>query len=89
MYKVRASKGATSIASLELMEAREKIELQVNQNTFRVNEANKTLAMAQANIARADENLRTATLGFQEGCYHSRYRDGSPDRLAPGTVAED
>ena len=67
MYKVRASKGATSIASLELQEAREKIELQVNQNTFRVNEANKKLAMAQSNIARADENLRTANLGFQEG----------------------
>ena len=67
MYKVRASKGATSIANLELMEAREKIELQVNQNTFRVNEANKKLTMAQTNIARADENLRTATIGFQEG----------------------
>ena len=67
MYKVRASKGATSIASLELQEAREKIELQVNQNTFRVNEANKKLSMAQSNIARADENLRTANLGFQEG----------------------
>ena len=67
MYKVRASKGATSIASLELLEAREKIELQVNQNTFRVNEANKKLTMAQANIALADENLRTATIGFQEG----------------------
>ena len=67
MYKVRASKGATSIANLELQEAREKIELQVNQNTFRVNEANKTLTMAQANIARAEENLRTANLGFQEG----------------------
>ena len=67
MYKVRASKGATSIANLELLEAREKIELQVNQNTFRVNEANKTLTMAQSNIARAEENLRTATLGFQEG----------------------
>ena len=67
MYKVRASKGATSIASLELLEAREKIELQVNQNTFRVNEANKKLSMAQSNIARADENLRTANLGFQEG----------------------
>ena len=67
MYKVRASKGATSIANLELMEAREKIELQVNQNTFRVNEANKTLTMAQSNIARAEENLRTATLGFKEG----------------------
>ena len=67
MYKVRASKGATSIASLELEEAREKIELQVNQNTFRVNEANKKLAMAQASIARAEENLRTANLGFKEG----------------------
>ena len=67
MYKVRASKGATSIASLELEEAREKIELQVNQNTFRVNEANKKLTMAQSNIARADENLRTANLGFKEG----------------------
>ena len=67
MYKVRASKGATSIANIELQEAREKIELQVNQNTFRVGEANKKLAMAQSNIARADENLRTANLGFKEG----------------------
>ena len=67
MYKVRASKGATSIAALELEEAREKIELQVNQNTFRVDEANKKLLMAQANIQRADENLRTANLGFKEG----------------------
>ncbi|MBR1504105.1 MAG: TolC family protein [Prevotella sp.] len=67
MYKVRASKGATSIAKLELAEAREMIELQVNQNTFKVNEANKKLTMAQANIQRADENLRTATLGFREG----------------------
>ena len=67
MYKVRASKGATSIASLELEEAREKIGLQVNQNTFRVKEAFKTLTMAQSNIARAEENLRTANLGFKEG----------------------
>ena len=67
MYKVRASKGATTIANLELAEARELIELQVNQNTFRVNEANKKLTMAQSNIARAEENLRTANLGFQEG----------------------
>mgnify|MGYP002857758060 CR=1 FL=1 len=66
-YKVRASKGATTIASIELEEAREKIELQVNQNTFRMDEANKKLTMAQANIERADENLRTANLGFKEG----------------------
>ena len=67
MYKVRASKGATSIANLELEEAREMIELQVNQNSFRVDEANRKLAMAQSNIARAEENLRTANLGFKEG----------------------
>ena len=67
MYKVRASKGATAIAELEQQEARELIELQVHQNTFRVEEANKKLTMAQSNIQRAEENLRTANLGFQEG----------------------
>lgn len=66
-YKVRASKGATTIANLELNEARELIELQVNQNSFKLNEANKKLAMASANLAKADENLRTANLGFEEG----------------------
>ena len=67
MYKVRASKGATAIANLELAEARELIELQVNQTTFKVDEANKKLLMAQKNIERADENLRMANLGFREG----------------------
>ena len=67
MYKVRAAKGATSIANLELAEARDLIELQVNQSTFKVDEANKKLTMAQSNIQRADENLRMANLGFQEG----------------------
>jgi outer membrane protein TolC len=66
-YKVRASKGATAIANLEREEAREKIELQVNQNTFKVDEANKRLVLAQTSIERANENLRTANLGFKEG----------------------
>ena len=67
MYKVRASKGTTAIVNLELADAREKIELQVNQTAFKVEEANKKLAMAQSNILRADENLRMANLGFREG----------------------
>ena len=71
MYKVRASKGATAIASLELDEAREKIELQVNQSSFKVNEANKKLVMAKTSTQRADENLRTANLGFREGVISS------------------
>ena len=70
-YKVRASKGATAIATLELEEAREKIELQVNQSAFQVDEASKKLAMAQASIQKAEENLRTANLGFHEGVISS------------------
>ena len=66
-YKVRASKGATAIANLELAEAREKIELQVNQNTFQVDESNRRLTLAKTGIERAEENLRTANLGFSEG----------------------
>ena len=66
-YKVRAAKGASTIAALELDEAREKIELQVNQSRFHVAEAGKKLDMAIASCQRADENLRTANLGFREG----------------------
>ena len=70
-YKVRAAKGATTIATLQKEEAREKIELQVNQSAFKVNEANKKLEMAKASTDRAEENLRTANLGFSEGVISS------------------
>ena len=66
-YKVRASKAATGIAKLELSEAQEMIELQVNQCKFKVKEARKKLAMATKNVEKAEENLRCATLGFHEG----------------------
>lgn len=71
VYKVRAARGATNIAEMELNDAREKIELQVNQNSFKVKEANKRYAMASKNTERADENLRCATLGFKEGVIQS------------------
>ena len=70
-YKVRAAKGATAIATLQKDEAREMIELQVNQSSFKVNEAAKKLEMAKASTARADENLRMANLGFGEGVISS------------------
>ena len=66
-YKVRATKAATNIASLELAEAREKIELQVNQEQFKVKEANKKYGMTLKNVEKANENLRCANLGFAEG----------------------
>ena len=66
-YKVRATRAATSIASLELDEARELIELQVSQEQFKVKEANKKYGMSLKNVEKAEENLRCANLGFTEG----------------------
>ena len=66
-YKVRASKIATQIARMEYDDAGEKVELQVNQSSYKVAEANKKLAMATKNTESADENLRCANLGFKEG----------------------
>lgn len=66
-YKVKAAKAEARIAQYQLEDAREKIELQVNQSAFKVNEAAKKLTMAGKNMEKADENLRYATLGFKEG----------------------
>lgn len=70
-YKVNATKAATCIAKMELNDAREKVELQVNQGAFKVKEANKKLIMAMTNTKRAEENLRCANLGFKEGVIES------------------
>lgn len=65
--KYRAAKSQTRIAEFELANARDLIELQVNQSSYKTQEALKTLQMTTTNLAKADENLRTATLGFREG----------------------
>ena len=70
-YKVNATKAATCIAKMELNDAQEKVELQVNQGIFKVREANKKLIMAMSNTSRAEENLRCANLGFKEGVIQS------------------
>ena len=66
-YKIRASKAATGMARMELADAQEKINLQITQSRFKLNEARKRLAMAEKNIESADENLRCAQVGFKEG----------------------
>ena len=68
---MRAAKGAQAIAALERDDAREKINLQVRQSRFRVDEAAKKLEMARTSCDRANENLRTADLGFREGVISS------------------
>ena len=66
-YKRNAARAETRIQMLQLMEAREKVELQVNQSVYKVNEANKKLTASSRNMENAEENLRHANLGFEEG----------------------
>ena len=70
-YKVRAAKGATVMARYELQEAKENVELQINQNRYKLQEALRRQKMAESNIASAEENLRCADLGFREGVISS------------------
>lgn len=67
LYKTKAAKAEARISQYQLADAREKIELQVNQSAFKVNEAAKKLTMAEKNMEKANENLRYANLGFEEG----------------------
>lgn len=65
--KRNAARAETRIKSLELEDAREKIELQVNQSVYKVNEANKKVIASSRNMENAEENLRHANYGFEEG----------------------
>ena len=66
-YKRNAARAETRIKQLEWEDAREKIELQVTQSVYKMNEANKKLAASTRNMQSAEENLRHANLGFEEG----------------------
>lgn len=66
-YKRNAARAETRIKQLEWEDAREKIELQVNQSVYKVNEANKKLVASNRNMENAEENLRRANFGFEEG----------------------
>lgn len=65
--KVNAAKAETRIQEYKLEEAKEKIELQVNQTSFKVDEAYKKYVASEKNLEKADENLRYANVGFEEG----------------------
>ena len=66
-YKLAASRAATTIARLEHNDLEEKINLQVEQERFKVREAYRRLELSAKHVASAEENLRCASLGFREG----------------------
>lgn len=66
-YRRNSAKAERRIKTLEWQDAREKIELQVNQSVYKVNEAGKKLIASSRNMENAEENLRRANFGFEEG----------------------
>lgn len=64
---VRSARAETNLMNYKLQEAKEKIELQVSQAQFKIKEAVRKMAVAETNQIKADENLKYANLGFQEG----------------------
>ncbi|MCF0198236.1 MAG: TolC family protein [Bacteroidaceae bacterium] len=66
-YKVRSAKAQSNIARMELSDAQEMIDLQIQQTQFKLDEANRKYAVTVKNFETAEENLRCATAGFSEG----------------------
>lgn len=65
--KYRAAKSEETAMKLRLSDARDMVDLQVSQASFKSQEACRTYDMTTTNLAKADDNLRTATLAFSEG----------------------
>lgn len=66
-YKTRKAKAEAQLFRSRLDDAREMINLEVSKYSNEQSEALENLRMAESNLDSAEENLRTATLGFEEG----------------------
>ncbi|MDD3078318.1 MAG: TolC family protein [Paludibacter sp.] len=67
IHTLNASKTQRTIAGLQLDEAKEKIQLQIQQNSYKVAESLNKKKATSKNIEQAKENLKCATDGFEEG----------------------
>lgn len=65
--RYRAAKASTQAQRMLLEDAEEKVQLQVSQAGFSMQEAVKTYNMTVANLEKANENLENANYGFHEG----------------------
>lgn len=67
IHTLNAAKAQQRIAEMKMDEAREKIELQINQDAFKSSESFKKRTATRKNVENAVENLQNATTGFNEG----------------------
>lgn len=67
IHTLNAAKSQAKIAEMKLDEAKEKIQLQIKQDSYKLAESMKKKNTTDKNIEHAEENLRYATEGFNEG----------------------
>jgi outer membrane protein len=66
-YKWQAAKSEATVAKLQYDDTEEKVNLQVNQYSYKQTEALRKLDVANKNMDEAQENLRMAQLSFEAG----------------------
>ena len=66
-YKIRKAKSEAMIMRLKLEDTKELVMLQVSQYEKQIKEAEARLQMTTEKMSDAEENLRMATIGFNEG----------------------
>ena len=71
LNKYRRAKSDVIITQYQLEDARGKVSLQASQYEKKIAEADSRLEMALKNMENAEENLRIANIGFNEGVVES------------------
>lgn len=66
-YKYKAAQSEETVMKFRLEDAKELVSLQVKQASYRAQESLKTYRMTLSNLESAQENLRSAELGYKEG----------------------
>ena len=66
-YKYKAAEVDENLMRLQLADARDMVNLQINQASFKARESLKVYQTTMSNLTSANENLRCATVGFKEG----------------------
>lgn len=101
--KVRKAKSEAAIYKLKLEDTKELVMLQVSQYEKQIKEAEQRLTMTTEKMSDAEENLRMATVGFNEGMIpsstleaaqtswmqaHSEYIDAKIDVIMTNTYLQ-
>lgn len=71
IHTLNAAKTQSRIATIQLEETKEKMQLQIKQTSYKVAESMKKQITTEDNVEQANENLKYATDGFDEGVISS------------------